>query len=333
MGELITHMSNSEDCGRFSQYVRLDWKPDVFNWIECSSHTDRIKTLLADPFYSTRYAKAAHLAVPYQPPEVYWWTVDGKRFRKKRVQNLNYMRLLHKVLPDFDLGEVKQFVEFGGGTGDIAATLRSLGYGGTHFVLDLAPMNHLHWYWLRYAGFPAYIGNGVAPMPEAVRKKTILESSAADTLFYKHVDTKAWAETVFFATYSYTEADMGSRARFREVIKQAGTVFIVFWAKFQGMDNDAYLNDILEESLLETHNVRVWKHEAVGFYLVARRKDLGPVVCLPEMNCYWYTQHHSIPNGGFKRWIIRNVVFGFVVLGMALSVWFISRHRFATKET
>jgi len=183
-------------------------------------------------------------------------------------------------------------------------------------------MNILHWYWLRYSGIPAYVGRGLARSPDAVRGKLILESSAEDTPFYTHVDRDAWADTVFFATYSYTEADMASRQRFREVVKSAGVVFLVFWPTFMGVDNDVFLGGILDESLQETHNVQVWKHEAVGFYLVARRKDLGPVLCLPEANCYWYTAHYSLPYGGLRRSLMK---LGIFVAILGLLFWQRSR--------
>lgn len=301
MYELALHESTPTDCEHFHEFVKRAWRPAVFSWLNCDFHHQRISELLSDPLYNSVYAKAAHQSL-YGPPEVSMQIVDENIFRKKRVQNLNYLRLLKAVMPDFHLGEsVDQIIEFGGGSGELPAAFFDLGFRGTHFVLDLPPMNLLHWYWLRYSGIPAYVGNDLEASPEKPKGRIILESSAEGSPFFRHVDPNAFDRSLFFATYSYTEADHDTRERFRTTLSNCGIVFVVFWPTFLGYDNDAFIDGILKDNLLETHFVQIWKHENVGFYLVARKKALGQVLCLAEWNCHWYTRHFTIPNGGLRR--------------------------------
>merc|ERR1712194_172320 len=73
---------------------------------------------------------------------------------------------------------------------------------------------------------------------------------------------------------------------------------------FLGFDNDAYIQTMLLDTGLEvTHDVKSWKHYDNGFYLIARRRDLGPVACVAEANCHWYTGHAWLPHGGVVRFI------------------------------
>lgn len=298
MMELQGHVSTEADCNAFETYMAAGWKPDVFNWIQSSFSIRHVDPLFQDPEYNAVYAKAGHLAPHYGPPESPVFSRQGLLWQKKRVQNLNYIRLLRRVVPGWNLGKVQQWVEFGGGSGDLAACLFDLGFRGTHFVVDLPSMNLMHRYWLRSSGVPVYLGKNLAPNPAAVRGKIILESSMEDTLFGAHLDSAIQRDSVFMGTYSFTEADEETRERFRPLIQNFGVIFLVFWSTFMGYDNDAYMLRWLDDSLWATHNVLAWKHEGNGFYFLAVRKDIGEVACVPEFNCHWSKYHHFFFYGG-----------------------------------
>lgn len=336
MLELSGHESRSEDCRDFHSYVKSGWKPAVFTWLNCDFHRKHIEELLDDPLYTSVWKQAAHQTAPYGrwygPPEVTnIQTIQGVQYQKKRVQNLNHLRLMTAVMPGFQIANVAQWIEFGAGSADLAAGLHALGFPGVHFLLDLPPMNLMQWYWLRYSSIPAYLGTSQffssRPNPRSMAGKIILESSAEDTRLFKHLNQSDFSKSVFFATYSYTEADFDTRDRFRQLLRKCGIIYMVFWSDFKGKNNDVYLNNILEEVLLETHNVQIWKHEKVGFYFVARKKELGPVLCLPEWNCHWYTMHHSIPHGGFKAFILIRILFAVSLLTVLACLYLAKRKR------
>lgn len=344
MLELNQHVSTPSHCANFSQFVTNKWEPTVFQAIDSSSGLHMARSLIqwgrttTTSKFSPQNALHA-LQVPYGAPNQAWWFVDGSmKFRKKRVQNLNYFRMLHDILPDWrGLESVSQFVEFGGGTGDVAACLRHLGYSLNHFVVDLPAMNLFHRYWLRYSGVPAVLGREIGTkFIETVKNGqrsaglTFLESSMAQTwTLPNHLDGSLDSSSVFMGTYSFTEADVGTRERVRPWIEKFELIFIVFWSSWDGNDNDGYIRQWLKGSLdrdkegggLEkTHNVQIWKHEGNGFYMVARRKDSagGKILCLKEWNCAWYTKHHSLPQGGLRYFLIK--VVSVVVIGaVALS--------------
>jgi len=284
-----------------------------------------------DPQYASVYAKAGHLARQYGPPQWMVWSRHGIQWNKKRIQNLNHIRVLRLALPGWEVTDLDQVVEFGGGSGDLAAAFRDLGYRGTHFVVDLPAMNLLHYYWQRYSGLPSILGDSLPCNAAVAKGQIVLESSADVTQLRCHIDSSVDDKSIFFATYSFTEADIPSRERIRPLFDKFGTIFIAFWSTWEKKDdNDEYMQKLLDEGLEETHYVLAWKTYGPGFYFLARRRDLGPVLCHPEANCHWYTMHHSLPRGGLRQFLLERAVVSVLVLGV-IFVCAYQLHRRATE--
>jgi len=316
MAELRDHLSIPSHCAAMHEkYLPDTWKPTVFTGVYYIpvNHIDRV---LSDPEYSSVYAKAGHLAPPYGPLQQLTWPRYGFMWNKKRIQNLNHIRALRLALPGWDIANLEQVVEFGGGSGDLVATLRDLGFRGTHMVVDLPAMNLLHYYWLRYSGIAALLGSRLPCDTTLAKGQVIVESSADATKLACHIDHSLDSKSLFFATYSFTEADVLTRERIRPLIEKFGVVFLAFWPSWEDTNNDNYLQKMLDAGLESTHYTLSWHDYFNGFYLVARRRDLGPVDCNVLANCHWYTFHAWLPRGGVVRLITGYVVLSLGALGL-----------------
>lgn len=290
MRELLQHEKNDEDSRNFAQwYVTKKWKPEVFLWPQHTPMGD-IDDILSDGEYMQLYAKAGHLSLPYGAPQVPWLTrnIQGQAYtvRASRMQQLFHLRMLRKAVPSFSLDKIKQVVEFGGGSGDLAATVRDLGFKGTYFIYDMPPMLLMQRYWLRYSGYPALLGEHLPANASAVQGELLLESSLEQHI-NAHLDPALAPGSLFVATWSLTEADVASREKIRPLIMNFGVILVAFWDKISGIDNSEYMRKYFAEKLRLSHHILVWRQLrlADSWYFLAVHKSFGELTCNAEVNC------------------------------------------------
>jgi len=297
MRELAAHESTDEDCENFwKRMVPEKWLPHVFHWPQETQEVI-LDEILRDGDYGSAYASAMHLAPPFGAPQISFRQRPQGRFQMHRVEQLNHWRVLRKIASGIDMGNLSQIVEFGGGNGNLPAQNLDLGFKGVHYVYDFPTMILMQRYWLQYSGIPAVLGRAL-PKTTQTRSstgnmRTILENALSDEL-ENHIDKKLLPSSMFVATYSFTEADMGSRAKIWKVAKECAVIQIAHWANFYGKDNMEHIRKLVETDLKHTHRVLWWMmppgwHATSGkaYYLVAVRKDFGieGLRCSADVGC------------------------------------------------
>ncbi|CAE8602378.1 unnamed protein product, partial [Polarella glacialis] len=303
MRELAAHETTAEDCLNFADwFVPKKWLPHVFHWPQETQEVI-LDELINDPEYGSAYAAAMHLAPPFGAPQIAFRQRPQGRFQMHRVEQLNHWRVLRKAVPGLEVSSLQQIVEFGGGNGNLPAMFFDLGYTGAHYVYDFPTMLLMQRYWLHYSGVPAVLGTDVPRVPQTTcsknwmkstqmcKMKIILENALGEDL-NSHLDPAKLRDSLFIATYSFTEADMASRAKIWRTVKEFGVIQLAFWGEFYGKDNLAHLQDLVDTDLRKTHRVVWWEmppgwHATSGkaYYLVAVRKDRGTVLCVEEAGC------------------------------------------------
>jgi len=280
-------------------YPAFFWFPEDEMYQDYSAHTSYF-----DDDYEEHYSSTGHLAPAYGPWQTPWHTFPQGRFRLQRVKNMQIIRILHHAM--VPTPEISQVVEFGGGTGDVAAMLLDFGYNGTLLLYDYPVIGALIRYWHRYSGVPSIYGHDLHPSPEAVRGNTVIEHTFG--ALASHVDHAIMHQSLFLATYSLSEADQATRDMFWPMVKQFGIIIMAFGATYINIynqhenlrieNNDDSFMTPLTALINQTHNIISWeipylvyKHH---YYFVAIRKDLGQVKCVARLNCSPETIHPRI---------------------------------------
>jgi len=237
------------------------------------------------------------------------------RYRLKRYHEVEQARtFLHAT--GTHVRDVAQLVEFGGGGGELEAALRDLGFGGVHLVYDLPPMLLMQRFWLRHAALPVYtVGVDVpatALRPRLARGRTFQVSSVHKPAQLPLVLARTGVplrDTAFWATWSFTEAGVAARNTVRAHLRgdgtgaggahtQPGRVFIAFWDDFKGVDNNAYLLEMVRADFAATHSLCVWRkktHDPARptYYLVMVHRELGTARCAAEVGCDETSKNHD----------------------------------------
>ncbi|CAJ1356027.1 unnamed protein product [Effrenium voratum] len=311
-GQWAAHMRSLADketrlqsCREFARFHENGWLPPIWKWAETTPGLDGaiLEELLRDPEYESYYAPAAGRALAYGSPAVETLHLPEGRFRRKRIQELQHFRILRRAA-GINVQQLTHIVEFGGGAGETVAALRDLGFSGKHLVIDLPPMLLLQRYWLRFSGLPAYLAEDLpgrwhtAPL----RRNGVL---LMDSTGKHHTASRMMADadaatTLFLGFWSFTEASTSARERIWPLLARCGIMMLTFGNNFDGIDNAQYLQqELLNRGFHRTHYALSWHLEvSVGFfYLLAVRKDVGEVSCLPSLNCKDLTRHSIVAQG------------------------------------
>lgn len=323
MRQLARHETKDRDCARFEKFHALRWNPLVFVWAEAGTSgswdTALVPWLRSDKNYATEWGPVAERTY-YGPREVAYVDAQGSpvptsssgvgadgvpkpgMYRLKRMHEVEQARtFLHAT--GTHLRDIMQLVEFGGGGGELEPTMRDLGFTGVHIIYDLPPMLLMQRFWIRHASLPVYtVGVDVQPdalVPRLARGRTFQVSSVSRPAHLPLVLQRtgvALKDTVFWATWSFTEAGVAARNTIRPFIKGVGRVFIAFWDDFKGVDNNAYLVSMVKEDFAATHSACVWRKKTHDpsrptFYLVLVLMELGPARCAAEIGCDASSKH------------------------------------------
>ena len=126
-----------------------------------------------------------------------------------------------------------------------------------------------------------------------MRGKTIL-ADPLDETWASQIDRTKEKRSMFLGTWSFTEADLGTRELVREKINAFGYIWLVFWSDFESTNNADYLLKWIDRYLDASHNVLSWempKHNSgiehlPSYVFVAVRKDVGNITCTLEAGCH-----------------------------------------------
>lgn len=298
MVSLAEKQRNDRDCHEFVRFHENMWVPPLWHWAESTPglRDKFLNDLVADPEYAAYYGKAVNAYPKYGSPAVNVLRHPEGAFTHKRVQELTHIRVLRQVA-GMVVSDLVRVVEFGGGTGETAAVFRDLGFNGRHIIIDLPPMLLFQRYWLRYAGFPAYLAadtNG-----PITRSGMILETTFASDLFGRHLEGIDSSKSLFLGLWSFTEAGLDAREAMWPLIMSCGTFLLSFGNEFDGIDNVAYLTEAFERwDLWRTHHVLSWHlSESSGhYYLIAMRRDIGTLNCTTSVGCRESSMHQLLPS-------------------------------------
>lgn len=178
--------------------------------------------------------------------------------------------------------------EFGAGTGQMASVLHDLSFPYLHVVYDMPPMLLTQRHWCRKVGVAVRILGHDLEMKDAARcvNETVQTRQLSDVA--QLLPNRAFSDTLFVATYSFTEADLDTRTQIVQMTRQFGRMYLMFaTTAWDGIDTLGYMRHWLSTSLGHTHRVCTWKHGARGFQLAAVRRDDAVVRprCRPSVGC------------------------------------------------
>eukprot|EP00434_Breviolum_minutum_P017847 symbB.v1.2.015751.t1/scaffold1123.1/size136624/16 len=293
MAELASHELDPVDCRHFGQdYVEKGWNPQVFHWGKGFVPT-HLATVLRDQEFVDNLLG---IAFESDVPTAEFVELKGKRFRIERVQALSHLRALANSAPTLDLEAINQIVEFGAGSGEMAALCFHLGFNGRYMIYDLPQMILSQRFWLRRAGLPAVLGASLDGDPFQHQSEGWLFLESKRSGFAKRLAVKAENGQrffrAFFGFYSFTEADEASRARLRPFIENFEVILLTYWQQFDAVDNLDYLEK-WSSTLGKSHHLLSWSVASdtwldnwpLGYYFLALDKTLGELECVWELNC------------------------------------------------
>lgn len=311
MHGLADVLSDLEACKTF-------WKRATFIWQWCNSGDFRV--LDQNPNALANLANGIALGGYYGNPAVAQSSLRAHgRVKMERVQHSQHLLMLQLALKANVVNDLDQIVEFGGGTGDMAATLRDNGYPGMYVVYDMEPMTVLQLYWLRYSGHAAFLSKHVQKSP-GIKNKAIVLQPAEDTAGFRKIlmkDNTHLLRSAFLSFWALNEADVDARDKIKPDILNFGRILLAIffnkegrygWQEVSeagkvGVDVVSWMKNFVEKDLSKTHNTCMWHFKtwdddfpAGGYYFVAARKELPPPKCLQSLNCDSTTKHPTIPS-------------------------------------
>jgi hypothetical protein len=179
MEELIIALTKPEYLNRLEYYPELSLNPHIFGWYVGTANVTRYfeqngRCLQSHPDWERLWHRALTISFTFLHGRVpisvklpsrlalnqYDEPIhpgDSLYYRAEAIQLVYNHMIIERALGVFP-DRYTQVVEFGGGTGLHSILLRALGFRGTHYIYDMLPMLLLQQYFLRYSGWPAYLG-------------------------------------------------------------------------------------------------------------------------------------------------------------------------------
>ena len=104
------------------------------------------------------------------------------------------------------------------------------------------------------------------------------------------------AESLFVATWSFTEASMAARRPLSPLLARFDRIFMPYRDTWDRLDQTRYLMAWVRRELLPTHSVCVWEHR-----IVAVRRTLGERArCLRALKCQQCAGWAMLKGGGVR---------------------------------
>ena len=329
--ELRRHETTPEGCEAFAQFHQRGWRPAVWSWV----HNPGSKAMSAGLVkHHLKQGHWRHSSFPFVPARSFGSAdlalraagSNGARYEDEDARIASHATVIERST-GLRLSDLSAVVEFGGGTGRLPHALRALGFRGAHVVFDLPWMLTMQRYWHRAASGegtpPAYLvshdillpaSSSAVPSAGALDGRIGLVSSlhspallppTLNAIGVNGVDAR---RSLFFATWSLSEAPPSARALVLPHVRHFGRMLIAFRKKFAddvstldgakrhtarnkgksgvSFNNTEFMQRWIEGELGATHSTCVWRipfHS--DLYLVAVRRDVGIARCLPDLLC------------------------------------------------
>jgi hypothetical protein len=180
-----------------------------------------------------------------------------------------------------------QVIEYGGGSGDLAATHSDMMFSGTHIIYDMMPMLLMQRYFLRYSGHAVFLMSeeNKETLTSLARSKTTAGPTTllvSPSFLHSHLlpdrSESGLASTLLLATYSLTESDLESRSRFMNNIKHIGVLFISGNEDNFGTNNMEYIISLAQSDLVDYDCAFVPGNFEDEFFFIAIRNDLSVTI-------------------------------------------------------
>lgn len=252
MAELDSHLRHN--CTQLDN--SRTWNPTVFMWPERAAQG---YAALKDPEWPVIEDGPLGRAVShteYGPKGVHTVRLHNYRIQLDKVQHIWTLHMLLKE--GFDVYSTESvFVEFGGGTGQMALVLQEIGYSGKHIVVDFRQMQLYQRYFLHKVGVSTQF---IESIDDAVQGST--SYLAPGKPLYG----------TFVATYSITETDETTRNTVLKYMPRFDYVYIVYWGSWElggdHIDNHVFIRRVREQ-LQHNHTFTSGRHFSNGHYLIA----------------------------------------------------------------
>ena len=166
--------------------------------------------------------------------------------------------------------------EFGAGTGQMADVLAELKFQGPHVVYDLPLMTVLQTYFIEK--------RGIANQHLIDEEATTLQMGT-NFLTNNQPAKEAYVMTLpninFVATYSLSETDAETHAKFASYMPFFSRIYIVYWPGkhdiCDGVDNTEYIEQI-KRDIKDTHTYKEYSNFGNGTAFLAVKKEILPEI-------------------------------------------------------
>ena len=289
--ELWSYLLDPNLCMDAFHYYENGWKPQIFHWPLWSRNSYYFENLNKDKLWLNEWINPLLAGSNYAPmtTPLTEYKMSDRGFKKNPGKNISsgisvpqtlYLRddrvvhvyhyfVLHittsrTVLPR----NLRQIIEYGGGTGDNIPMLREMGFEGLHIVYDFMPMLIIHQFFLRISHWPAYYADDLT-METLEGRKTLLVSCDEDvsrlTSLLDHSSSlsgsAAAQSTLFLATWSLTETNLEVREKvLRQVIDYGVKYILIVFQRHHGehaaIDNSNWAKE-LANNLYYVHGYEI----------------------------------------------------------------------------
>ena len=174
--------------------------------------------------------------------------------------NLIHHSYLLSLVEDALKYPVSQFnyvFEFGGGYGDMAKLFGNLGFSGVYTIFDFELFSRIQNWYLSCLGFNTFINSSALL---ATTDSPCFQLVYDEALLSQISDAAQKQNSLFIATWSFSETPIEFRERFERLISDFQTVLITYQHRIEEIDNVSYFNSLQER--LPEHE---WLHIKLPF--------------------------------------------------------------------
>jgi hypothetical protein len=186
-----------------------------------------LSAAVRDPIYAQALEQRM-IGMTLNDFELLFRVVDDFPTTANRIQNLSHL-LLGEIYVE-KLSQMDSIVELGGGVGDMADIIHTLGFKGRYQLYDFPELG-------------------------AIQKWHHRQLGIADKIEYISDYTKLEPADLVIATWSLTEMPIDLRTKIEEQLKHSKRWLVAYSNKIFGMDNASYMKQFAEKLTTAGSNV------------------------------------------------------------------------------
>jgi hypothetical protein len=198
-----------------------------------------------------------------------------------RVQQIWTLYNLIKFL-NLNPTDNEVFFEFGAGTGQMADVLAELKFQGPHVIYDLPLMTVLQKYFIEKQGITNQ--HLIDEEGTTIQRGT---NFLANNQPAREAYVMSLPNINFVATYSLSETDAETHAKFATYMPFFSRIYIVYWPGkhdiCDGVDNTEYIEQI-KKDINSTHTYKEYDNFGNGKVFLAVKKEILPEITSPLPN-------------------------------------------------